>query len=189
MLYTIAKILLKPFFFILYNIHVEGIDNIPKSEGYIVCGNHTKALDPILLGITLPDRIYFMAKHELFENRYLKALLNALGAYPIKRGEPDLKSIKTSLKLLQNNKNIGIFPEGTRNKTGELKAEPGIAMLAIKSRTTILPVSIKTNYKIFEKTRIIIGDVINLSDYFDKKLKNDDYINISLDIMKKIKEL
>ena len=189
MLYKIVKILLKPFFFILYNIHVNGLKNIPKFEGYIVCGNHTKALDPILLGLALPSQIHFMAKHELFKNKFLGAILNTLGAYPIKRGEPDLKSIKTSLKLLQNNKNIGIFPEGTRNKTSELKAEPGIAMLAIKSKKPILPVSIKTDYKLFKKTNIIIGEIIYLDNFFDKKLKNDDYISISLDIMKKIKEL
>lgn len=189
MLYKIVKILLKPFFFILYNIHVNGLKNIPKSEGYIVCGNHTKALDPILLGLALPSQIHFMAKHELFKNKFLGDLLSALGAYPIKRGEPDLKSIKTSLKLLQNNKNIGIFPEGTRNKTSELKAEPGIAMLAIKSKTPILPVSIKTDYKLFRRTNIIIGEIIYLDNFFDKKLKNDDYIDISLNIMKKIKEL
>lgn len=189
MLYKIVKILLKPFFFILYSIHVNGIKNIPKNDGYIVCGNHTRALDPIILALALPGQINFMAKNELFKNRCLGALLNALGAYPIKRGEPDIKSIKTSLKLLQNNKNIGIFPEGTRNKTNELKAEPGIAMLAIKSKTPILPVSIKTNYKLFNRTSIVIGEIICLDDFFDKKLKNDDYISISLDIMKKIKEL
>ncbi len=189
MLYTIAKYLLKPIFFAIYNMHVEGIDNIPKSEGYIVCGNHTKAIDPILLGIALPCRIHFMAKHELFENRFLKALLTGLGAFPIKRGEPDLKSIKTSLRLLKEKKNIGIFPEGTRNKTSELKAEPGIAMLAIRSKTPIVPVLIKTNYKIFNKTEIIIGNLINLDEYFDKKLKNDDYTNISLKIMEYIGSL
>lgn len=189
MLYKIVKILLKPFFFILYNIHVNGLKNIPKFEGYIVCGNHTKALDPILLGLALPSQIHFMAKHELFKNKFLGAILNTLGAYPIKRGEPDLKSIKTSLKLLQNNKNIGIFPEGTRNKTSELKAEPGIAMLAIKSKKPILPVSIKTDYKLFKKTNIIIGEIIYLDNFFDKKLKNDDYIDISINIMKRIKEL
>lgn len=189
MLYKIAKFILKPFLFIIYNIQVEGIDNIPESEGYIVCGNHTKAIDPILLAIALPCHIYFMAKHELFNNKMLRMLLNALGAYPIKRGEPDLKSIKTSLKLLQNNKNIGIFPEGTRNKTEELKAEPGIAMLAIKSHKDILPVSIKTNYRLFNRTRIIIGDVIHLNKFYDKKLKNNDYMDISLEIMKKIRTL
>ena len=74
MLYAIAKILLKPIFFIIYNISIEGINNIPESEGYIVCGNHTKALDPILLGLAFPSQIHFMAKHELFRNKFLKIL-------------------------------------------------------------------------------------------------------------------
>lgn len=189
MLYRIVRLIIKPFFFILYNIRVEGIDNIPKEDGYIVCGNHTKAIDPVLLAAALPCQIHFMAKIELFRNRILGILLNAVGAFPIKRGEPDLKSIRTSLRLLQSNKNIGIFPEGTRNISDELKAEPGIAMFSIKSKKGILPVSIKTSYKFFKRTRIIIGDVIYLNEFYNTKLKNNDYINISLEIMKAIKSL
>ncbi|MCK9217560.1 MAG: 1-acyl-sn-glycerol-3-phosphate acyltransferase [Firmicutes bacterium] len=189
MLYKIVRLIIKPFLFIFYNIKVEGIDNIPKEDGYIVCGNHIKAIDPILMAAALPCQIHFMAKNELFKNPLLGALLKAVGAFSIKRGEPDLKSIRTSLKLLRNNKNIGIFPEGTRNISDELKAEPGIAMLSIKSKKGILPVSIKSSYKLFKKTRIIVGDVIYLNEFYDIKLKNNDYINISLEIMKKIRSL
>ncbi len=189
MFYTIAKNILKPFLYIIYNIKVEGIENIPKEDGFLVCGNHIRAIDPILLGIALPCRIHFMAKVELFNNRLLAILLNLLGVFPIRRGEADLKSIKTSLKLLGSNENIGIFPEGTRNKTEEIKAEPGIAMLSIKSKKGILPVSIKSNYKLFNRTKIVIGEMVYLDSYYGEKLKNNDYINISIEIMKKIKSL
>lgn len=186
MLYKIARLIMKPFFFLFYNIQVEGIENMPTESGYIVCGNHVKAIDPIIMAVALPCKIHFMAKNELFENKILEFLLYAVGAFPIKRGEADLRSIKTSLRLLKNNKNIGIFPEGTRNISNELKAEPGIAMLAIRSKKSILPISIVSNYKLFNKTRIIIGDVIYLKEFYDIKLKNTDYINISTMVMEKI---
>ncbi|HCJ57382.1 MAG TPA: 1-acyl-sn-glycerol-3-phosphate acyltransferase [Clostridiaceae bacterium] len=187
--YQIIKLLLKPLFNIFYVVRVEGLDNLPEENGYIVCGNHARVIDPILLGVNMPKKIYFMAKNELFKNKLVAFVLKGLGAFPVKRGEADLKSIKTSLKLLQTQQNIGIFPEGTRNTTGELKAEPGIAMLAIKSKRPIVPVAIKTDYKIFHRTDIVIGKAINLSEHFDTKLKNEDYKDISLEIMKKIKKL
>jgi len=189
LLYKIAKFILKPIFNTLYVVKVQGLEKLPKGNGYIVCGNHIKAVDPILIGINLPDKINFMTKNELFSNKLLAFLLKKLGAFPVKRGQADLKSIKTSLKLLQEGKNIGIFPEGTRNKTGALIAEPGIAMLAIKSKRPIVPITINSDYKMFNKTIITIGDTIFLDKYYDAKLKNEDYVNISLDIMKKIRNI
>lgn len=185
--YNIAKFFLKPIFNLLYTVKVEGLNNLPLENGYIVCGNHAKAIDPILIAINMPNKVNFMAKSELFSNRFIGFILSKLGAFPVKRGQADLKSIKTSLKLLQEKQNIGIFPEGTRNKTDELIAEPGIAMLAVKSKSPIVPISIRTNYKFFNRTIINIGETIFLEQYFDTKLKNEDYISISQDIMKKIK--
>ncbi len=189
MLYGIIKTIIKPFLFLIYNIKVLGKENLPKNEGYIVCGNHIRALDPILMAIALPPQLHFMAKVELFKNKLLRKLLYAVGAYPIKRGEADIKSIKTSLKYLKEDKNIGIFPEGTRNKTDELRAEPGIAMLAIRAQKDILPVSIKSTYKFFRSSKIIIGEIISLEEFYGKKLKNSDYTDISIEIMKKIRAL
>lgn len=189
MFYGSVKFILKPLFNLFYNVKVEGLEHIPAESGYIVCGNHAKAIDPILIGINVPQQVHFMAKCELFKNKMIGAVLNGLGAFPIKRGEADIKSIKTSLKLLQDQKNIGIFPEGTRNTSGELKAEPGIAMLAIRSKRPVVPVAIKTNYKPFHKTSIVVGETIYLDEFFDRKLKSEDYMNISLNIMRKIKSL
>ncbi|MGI6585359.1 MAG: 1-acyl-sn-glycerol-3-phosphate acyltransferase [Gracilibacteraceae bacterium] len=189
MLYRIARALLIPVFLFFYNYRISGRENIPKSGAYIVCANHVSVIDPILVGISIPNRIYFMAKAELFRNILLRALLNGLGAFPIRRGEVDIKSIKTSLKLLKNGKVLALFPEGTRNKSGEVVAEPGIAMLATKSKAPIIPVAIISNYKFFKRTEIVIGEPIELTEYYDRKLLNDEYIKISLDIMRKINEL
>jgi len=187
--YKTVKFFLKPLFDFLFYVRVEGLENLPKQNGYIVCGNHARAIDPILIGVNLPQKVHFMAKSELFKNKVMGLVVSRLGAFPVKRGEADLKSIKTSLRLLQNKQNIGIFPEGTRNLSGELKAEPGIAMLAVRSKCPVVPVSIKTNYKLFRRTNIIVGETIKMEEYFDAKLKNEDYIKISLEIMKIIREL
>jgi len=189
MLYSFARAILIPIFLLFYNYRVIGIENIPKDGAYIACANHVSMIDPIFVGISLPHRMYFMAKAELFKYKLLGGFLNALGAFPIKRGEADIRSIKTSLKLLSSGKVLALFPEGTRNKTSEILAEPGIAMLAVKSKTPVVPVAIISSYKFFKRTKVVIGKPIELTDYYGEKLLNEEYIKISLDIMNKINEL
>ena len=189
MFYSFARAILIPIFLLLFNYRVTGRENVPKEGAYIVCSNHVNAIDPIFVGISLTKRMYFMAKAELFKNKLLGTLIQGLGVFPVKRGEADIKSIKTSLKLLANGKVLALFPEGTRNKTSEVVAEPGIAMLAIKSKVPVVPVAIISSYKFFRRTKVIIGKPIELIEYHDRKLHNEDYLKISLDIMSKINEL
>lgn len=189
MFYSFARALLIPIFLLFYNYRVYGRGNMPKAGPYIVCANHFSLVDPILVGISLPQRMHFMAKAELFKGKLLGALMHGLGAYPIKRGEPDIKSIKTSLKLLGEGGIIGLFPEGTRNRTQEAVAEPGIAMLAIRSKVPVLPVAIVSSYRFFRRTKVVIGKPIDLSEYYDQKLHNEDYLKISMDVMNKINQL
>lgn len=190
MLYRIAKGILKPIYNMLYNVRVEGRENLPKQGPLVICANHVSAIDPILLGINMPyKQIYSMAKAELFNNKLIGWLMHQLGVFPVKRGEADIKSIKTSLKLLKDNQIMGIFPEGTRNRTGVVKAEPGVAMIAVKAKAKVLPVAIISDYKLFNRSIVKIGEPINLEQYYDQKLQNEDYHNISLEIMNKINQM
>lgn len=189
MLYSFARALLIPIFLAFYNYRIIGRENVPTNGAYIVCANHVSMIDPIFVGIALPHKMYFMAKAELFKNKLLGTLLHFLGAFPIKRGEADIGSIKTSLRLLKSGKVLALFPEGTRNKTGEVVAEPGIAMLAIKSRVPVVPAAIISSYKFFRRTKVVIGKPIELTEYYERKLFNEDYHKISLEIMNRINEL
>lgn len=189
MFYSFARALLIPIFLLFYNYRVYGKENMPKSGPYIVCANHFSLVDPILVGISLPIRMHFMAKAELFKGKLLGTLLRGLGAFPVKRGEADIKSIKTSLKLLGEGDILGLFPEGTRNRTNEAVAEPGIAMLSIRSKVPVLPVAIISSYKLFRRTRVVVGKPIELSEYYEHKLHNEEYLKISMDVMNKINQL
>lgn len=189
MLYRICRGILKPIFFIFYNIKVEGKENLPANGPLIICANHTSAIDPIILAVSLPYTMNSMAKAELFKSKLLGYFLSKIGVFPVKRGEADIKSIKTSLKLLKENKIMGMFPEGTRNKTGEVKAEPGIAMIAVRAEAPVLPIAIISNYKLFNKTTVKIGKPMQLDQYYDQKLQSEDYQNISLEIMKYINQI
>ncbi len=188
MLYTISKFILAPIIKVLYKIKTVGMENIPEKGPYILCANHRNAMDPVLIGVVYPHKVSCIAKAELFNNKLAAWYLGKMGAFPVKRGEPDMKSIKNSLKILNEGKILGIFPEGTRNISDDIKAEPGIAMFAIKSKVPVVPAAIISEYKMFKKTKIIIGAPIILEEYYDMKLQNEDYYNVSYDIMNKINQ-
>jgi 1-acyl-sn-glycerol-3-phosphate acyltransferase len=102
-----------------------------------------------------------MAKEELFKNRILDRAFRALGAFPIRRGTVDRRSLSHALGLLNSGQIIGLFPEGTRIKTGKLgNFFHGPAFLALKSNKPVLPVVIKWPGKIFRPVRIKVGPLI-----------------------------
>lgn len=188
-LYDIFKPLIWLFFHAVYRIRIAGLENIPESGGAIICPNHIALGDPLLVAITVPRKVRFMAKAELFKIPFIRFFLRHWGAYPVKRGEADISAIKNTFKILKNNGLIGLFPEGTRIRTGNFgTANAGVAMFSIKSGKPVIPVYIYGRYFIFSKLNIIFGQPF----YFNinkEKLTNDDYKELSQTVMKKISEL
>ena len=191
MFYYIAKVIVRTIIKVIFRIEIRGLENIPKKGPVIICSNHISLLDPPVIGALLNRRIYFMAKEELFKNPFLRLLLGTgLGAFPVKRGTADLSAIKTALTYLKKGKAIGIFPEGTRSKTGQLqKAEPGVAMLAIKGNAPVVPIAIKGRYGLFSKIIINIGKPMNFDKYANSRLSSQQLFVIGEEIMKEIAKL
>lgn len=141
--YKIARFLAHPVFNLLYDIKVYGRENIPKKGGYIFCPNHTCNLDPVLLGVNIRRPICYMAKEELFEKRWLAPILRLAGAFPVNRGKGDTTAIDHAIDTLRHGRNVGIFPEGTRSKTGALlPLKSGATVVAERSGAGIVPVGI-----------------------------------------------
>lgn len=188
--YTFAKSLVKGIFKILYRIEVEGIDHIPKEGRAILCANHISNLDPIVLGIICPRPISFMAKKELFSNKLFAKLFYSLNAFPVDRQSSDISAIRKSLEVLRGERLLGIFPEGTRITNIDINsAKPGISMIGIKSKSPIIPIFIDSKYKLFSKIKVNVGKPIHLDSYYDKKLRTEDYNEISVNILKSIYSL
>ncbi|MFW5648342.1 MAG: lysophospholipid acyltransferase family protein [Candidatus Alkaliphilus sp. MAG34] len=175
---------------LVYRIEIRGKEYIPKEGRGVVSSNHFSLMDPIVIAALLPRKVNYMGKEELFSNRLFASILNKLGVFPVKRGGADIGAVKTALKILNNGEIFGIFPEGTRSKQGEiLKAKPGLAMVAIKTKSPVIPVAITGNYKPFSKIKIMIGKPIDLSDYYGKKVSTDEYQKLSQNILNVIREL
>ncbi len=158
-LYQSLKLLGKPIFTLLYRPKIDQKYNIPYGEAIIFCGNHKSYLDPLLLIIATKEVIHFLAKKELFKGIF-KKFFNSVGCIPVNRKEKDKNTTSIALSVLGNNKVIGIFPEGTRNRTNEflLPFKFGAVSMAKKSNAWIIPFGISGNYSIFKNNlRINFG--------------------------------
>lgn len=193
-LYRFIVTIIRPFVRILYRLKVYGTENIPKSGGYIICPNHTSNADPVLLAITFPRQIYFMAKKELFKNKVLGKLFKMVGAFPVERGKGDTSAINTAEKVLNTEEQLGLFIEGTRSKIGDfLRPKTGCAMIAYKAKVPVLPVCItgvnEFKVKILKKNVITIGVPIYPKDLNVSEDSGKEFREASRLIMQNIKNL
>ena len=167
MFYRFARFLLKIVFKIRYKLVVHGNTKLPETS-LIICANHINLWDPILLAIIFERPIRFMAKKELFDNKFLGFLLNKFGAFPVDRDNVNIKTIKDAIKLVKNNEVLGIFPEGTRVKTvSEENMKTGVAMIASRAGADVIPVFINSNYKFRSKVEVFVRDKIAISSFDD----------------------
>ena len=133
---------------------VEGLDNVPREGPYIMVGNHCSNLDPPFIGAAIGRHtgqpIYFMAKEEINGWPLVGWLARSSGVFFVRRGEGDRSAQRIALEHLAAGRPIGIFPEGTRSRSGVLR-EPkfGVSLLAMRSGVPLLPVGISGSGKIF----------------------------------------
>jgi 1-acyl-sn-glycerol-3-phosphate acyltransferase len=188
--YIVFRRLFRMLFLVLYRWQVVGAEHIPKEGPVILCANHISLWDPPLLGAGIERQVHFMAKEELFRIPVISFFIKKFGAFPVKRGAGDRNAIRTALKLLEEGKIFGIFPEGTRSKTGEPGAGmTGVAMFALKSNAAVIPVAIVGPYKLFRPIKIVYGQPIDLSEQRDGKGGSEALKETTDLIMRHIKEL
>jgi 1-acyl-sn-glycerol-3-phosphate acyltransferase len=194
MLYIVSRfvflIILKLFFL----LRIQGRDNLPARKPFIVCANHISLLDPLAVGAAIPAHyhIYYMAKKELFDNIILNRLLLMVGAFPVNRQEPDLNAVKRAYTILKEGNVLGLFPEGTRSKSGAIqKAFNGAALIAVRSGVPILPVAIEGPYCLFKPLKVHIGQPFTLPAlvYEQKTEKKEQLEEMSCLIMNNISRM
>ncbi len=151
-LYSFARNFFSFIFSVFFRWQISGAENIPKQGGVIIAANHISLWDPPVVGTAVPRPLHFMAKEELFANGILRFIITALNAFPVKRGTADRSAIRKALALLAQGELLGLFPEGTRSKNGELgNPEAGVAMIALKANVPIIPAAIIGTNKVFSK--------------------------------------
>lgn len=159
--------ILTPFSFILYPLKVVGkkfIKRLKKQPALYSC-NHQSNADPVILKTRVNWGAKLMAKDSLFNKGVKKWFFTTLGAYPINRGGNDIESVKNTLKLLKNNKNIVVFPEGTRVKSGDsVEFKNGFVFFALKSDCMVVPMVFRKKPKLFAINKLVVGEPFRFSD-------------------------
>lgn len=155
----------------LYRVRVTGAENEPMEGPCLICANHTSMSDVIILSAVTHRRVRYMAKAELFRVPVISKFLSALGAYPVRRGQNDVSSIKRSIELLSAGELVCIFPQGTRRPKVDprtTKVYSGAAMIASRAHASVLPAYIKTKgnrTRLFRRTEVIFGRLIPYDEY------------------------
>lgn len=146
--YNVCKAIVIAIFKPLYRYKTIREGELPKKGSYIIASNHLSNTDPVFVGLTSKRRVYFMAKVELFKNKFFGGLIRILGAFPVTRGANDGKAIATGEDLLHDGKVLTIFIEGGRTKNGELmRPRSGCAVIARQTKCPVVPVCITVTGK------------------------------------------
>ena len=146
---SVSVILLK----IVFRPKVYGKENIPKTGAIILAGNHKHALDPIVVVSGTKRFVHFMAKEEVSGGLHGK-IFDLVGIIRVYRDKSkNIASVLEAEDMLKSGGTLGIFPEGTRNRTDKplLKFRIGTVSMATKTETQIVPFAIRGNYRIFRK--------------------------------------
>lgn len=141
--YRVIRWLLIAVGHIIFRFRAYGQENVPARGGLVLCCNHTSMMDVVFLISTCKRQIHFMAKAELFELPLLKHAFRWMGAFPVVRGTGGTEALEQARQLVQSGNVMGIFPEGTRSKTGTPgRAKSGAAVVVAKTGAAVVPVSI-----------------------------------------------
>src|SRR5436305_3196870 len=141
--YWAVRAVLQPLMLIYFRVSRIGREHCPREGGVLLAPNHRSFLDPFVIGICIRRPAYFMAKQELFKPRWQAWVLNALGAFPVRRGEADEEAMETSRLLLERGEMVLVFPEGTRIRKGSLgKPTRGVGRLALETGVPVVPIAV-----------------------------------------------
>ena len=193
MFYRLTRFIFKILFGILFRPKIIGIENIPAEGAFILSANHVSNWDPPFLGTFAGRIVCFMAKEELFKNPIFGAAIRALHAFPVQREKADKNAIKNAVKILKGGNCLGLFPEGTRSKTGKIgKAESGVSLIAAMTKVPIIPAAIINTEKIFStemkfpRLVLVIGKPMNFSGSSKDK---EEMANFAQNIMAEVAKL
>ncbi len=195
-LLNFLRIIFIPFYFLVKPFRFYGKEKVPKGACVFV-GNHYTLFDIVYPASTTWEGIHFLSKKENAQAPILGSLCRAVKVISVNRDGNDVRALLDCFKCLKNGEKISVYPEGTRNKTDAemLPFKHGAAVMAIKAKVPIVPMMLYSKPRFFRCAHILVGDPVDLSEFYDKKLtdeevsKADDKIrDVLLNLRKEHKE-
>lgn len=170
--YSLVKPLLKFLIWFVYHPTVVGKENIPKEGPVVLAGNHTRWSDPPTLCAIVPKRqVHFLAKIELFKKKSTSWIAKGMGCIPVDRKIHDKGALDSAINALKKDLCIGIFPEGTINRTDDviMPFKIGAVKMSHDAKATLVPFIITGKYRLFRKgVRIEFLPPIKIEDDLEK---------------------
>lgn len=182
-LYWIVKIFGTPIFYLLFRPKYINKKNIPKNVPVVLAGNHESNFDCASLVCSTNRVVHFLAKKELLDTK-MKWFFKGMGIIPVDRKNKNPQALQEAIKNLNENKVIGIFPEGTTNKTNDIimPFKYGAVKMASETNAYIVPFSITGEYKFFGRLKITFGEAYKIGT--DLEQENKILMNKVIDLIK-----
>ena len=176
--YKIVRPVISLLFKILYRPIIIGKENIPNKGRIVIAGNHTNNFDCVLLICSTNRCIHFLAKDELYRG-IKKVLFKHMGIIPVNRRTKDNFALAKAKSFLNKEMAIGIFPEGTFNRSDNviLPFKIGAVKMAHDTNSKIVPFTINGKYKLFKKS-------VKITFYKPITIKGDNLDEANEDLMK-----
>jgi len=198
--YGVCHYALRVMFDMFFRGEVVGLENLPRTGGFLLAANHASYLDPTLIGCQISRQIAYFARKTLWKGGVSSWWLDSVGVIPVDRdGGQDVGAIKRVLKALKAERGLILFPEGTRTVDGNLQpAKPGVGFMAVKTQVPVVPVRIFGSFEAFGKSRglhlgtpvtVVFGQPLPPSFYDDPKAGKERSQRASEKIMAEIARL
>ena len=174
---NLYRIIVLPFFYLLKPYKFYG-NRKPPEGACVFVSNHYTMLDIAYVASTTWEGIHFIGKRSVSDAPIVGAIAASVKVIPVNRDGNDVRALLDCFKCLKNGEKLAIFPEGTRNKTGAdmLPFKHGASAMAIRTKSPILPMMIYKKPRWFRKTHILMGEPFEFTEYYDKKLTDEDFV-------------
>lgn len=168
-------------------------DKFPQHGPAIIVANHQHIFDIAVIHCNVKPWIFWVAKKELVEKPVIGYLALKMGVLSVDRHKTDIAVAKKMVGALKNKQIIGIFPQGTRvsdpAQISKIIPKTGAVHFALRTKTPIIPIGIRGNYKLFSKIRVTVGDPVDFSQMPGTDEDKNDLMKKTIYLMTKIYEL
>ncbi|MFZ3452642.1 lysophospholipid acyltransferase family protein [Arthrobacter sp. 7Tela_A1] len=181
--FTLLATVVRPVLNLMMARRWEGIENLPKGQGFIACPNHVTEIDPLVVGHFFYSQGFlprYLAKASLFKAPVLGAALRATKQVPVQRGGSGAAaSLDSAQAVIDAGGALIVYPEGTLTRDPDLwpmKGRTGAARLALQTGAPVIPLAhwgaqdLLPRYgkmlHLFprKRVRLLVGEPVDLSD-------------------------
>ena len=195
LVYYIVCGFLKIISFIFFPCKAVGTENIPKNKVFILCPNHISWFDVVPINMAYLRPMNYMAKMELFKNKFVGGILKFFGAFPVNRGAGDKGALDRAGQMLKTDKPMCIFIEGTRTRNADAspgRAKSGAVLLASQTDCDLVPVAIVYKHgrpRVFSSTTVYFGKPMGADEIKLEGFDRAELRRVSGEIMNRITDM